>query len=857
MLEALNNNIRAHEDEAVVNSAKLPATHSPFFRPPYMVPIPPGAREDEAVFKFSQPPAAAHCPSNPVLALPSPHQAHVRMLAALDNNISAHEDKAVFKFSQLLVTRQLPVFSLHTPNVFPFHQAHVRMLAALNNNILAHEDEAVFKFSQLPVAGGSQIYLGLPCTVTHAVTHGSPLYGLSHSVRAQGDQEWQGTGVAGAVLSSQLPVAGGNDGAVRPRDPGAAGGSGGCVRLLFPPSRPMVLLGSLLTPPSQMMERPPSYPDDGAMMERSDLEILVLLTAGDSTAPPPPTPLAVLNSPCTFRAPTPLSPLPSSADDGAIRPRDLGAARGGRLFHLCHLASEVIVRGDFEILVLLEAVDCSTSATLQGKWFIELQTAGAVWISLFAASSTAATSTVPRIAPPPIAPPPIAPPPIAPPPVAPLPVAPPPVAPPPIAPPPIAPPPIGAPPIVPPSQHANAYPPAPSIFLPISQPLPPNPSPTITALPLTPPLPSPLLSTPLHRVPPTTPSTPLASDSADAQSRHSQAISTHPRPKVQIQQQQAQQQPQQQQQQQQQQPQQQPQQKRHQQYQLPLSSSPSDFPAATSLSTWIHEPVEGDEEEELRMMENENQQKVGAAGGEESPVVQQAEERALWGNYRAPFTPFHSPSRPFPIALSALGLPPASPLPPPRLPPPGAAGGGQSPLVAHHATIHLTDPSSHACPPTVASTCLHQVQQAEDRALWWRHATIELASRILHCTALYPSAPQSALPKSSSDDVMSDLLCSGVNDSGSGGGSGEEEPLVPEAEAVGFVEGQSRSSSTGGSIPCDTIEERSAAVSSVLLPIASIATAVSAAAALADSPEAQLLQAAREALNKALCFENE
>ncbi|CAI7899178.1 unnamed protein product, partial [Closterium sp. NIES-53] len=67
--------------------------------------------------------------------------------------------------------------------------AHVRMLAALNNNILAHEDEAVFKFSQLPVAGGSQIYLGLPCTVTHAVTHGSPLYGLSHSMMERSDLE--------------------------------------------------------------------------------------------------------------------------------------------------------------------------------------------------------------------------------------------------------------------------------------------------------------------------------------------------------------------------------------------------------------------------------------------------------------------------------------------------------------------------------------------------------------------------------------------------------------------------------------------------------------------------------------------
>ncbi|CAI5983838.1 unnamed protein product [Closterium sp. NIES-64] len=122
----------------------------------------------------------------------------------------------------------------------------------------------------------------------------------------------------------------------------------------------------------------------------------------------------------------------------------------------------------------------------------------------------------------------------------------------------------------------------------------------------------------------------------------------------------------------------------------------------------------------------------------------------------------------------------------------------------------------------------------------------------------------SVLPKSSSDDVMSDLLCNEGDDDGSGGGSAaavEAPPAeAPRAPGVaGLVQGQRSGSSNniGGSPLWDSNEGVNTAVSSVLLSIASIATAVSTAAALADSPEAQLLQAAREALNKALCFENE
>ncbi|CAI5482471.1 unnamed protein product, partial [Closterium sp. Yama58-4] len=95
-----------------------------------------------------------------------------------------HRLRCPQEFGQLRLAFRVADFRKHQ-----IISAHVRMLAALNNNILAHEDEAVFKFSQLPVAGGSQIYLGLPCTVTHAVTHGSPLYGLSHSMMERSDLE--------------------------------------------------------------------------------------------------------------------------------------------------------------------------------------------------------------------------------------------------------------------------------------------------------------------------------------------------------------------------------------------------------------------------------------------------------------------------------------------------------------------------------------------------------------------------------------------------------------------------------------------------------------------------------------------
>ncbi|CAI6006824.1 unnamed protein product, partial [Closterium sp. NIES-65] len=238
-------------------------------------------------------------------------------------------------------------------------------------------------------------------------------------------------------------------------------------------------------------------------------------------------------------------------------------------------------------------------------------------------------------------------------------------------------------------------------------------------------------------------------------------------------------------------------------------------------------------------------------------IVQQAEERALW--WRHATIDLTSPPN-LPPAC-----PPPAPYPPPTCPP-QVQQAEERALWWCHATIKLTAPPclSPTCAPlplflpvSFPPACPHQVQQAEERALWWRHATIELASRILHCTALHPSAPQSALPKSSSDDVMSDLLCNDGIDSSSGGGSAAAAEAPPAPEAAGFVEGQSRSSSAGVPIPCDSIEGMNVAVSTAVLPIASIATAVSAAAALADSPEAQLLQAAREALNKALCFENE
>jgi hypothetical protein len=60
-------------------------------------------------------------------------------------------------------------------------QANVRLLVALNN-LLTDEDESMFNFTSLPVIGGSQVFLGLPCTVKHPITTTSPLYGLTLAV---------------------------------------------------------------------------------------------------------------------------------------------------------------------------------------------------------------------------------------------------------------------------------------------------------------------------------------------------------------------------------------------------------------------------------------------------------------------------------------------------------------------------------------------------------------------------------------------------------------------------------------------------------------------------------------------------
>ncbi|BBN01625.1 hypothetical protein MPTK1_2g08920 [Marchantia polymorpha subsp. ruderalis] len=74
----------------------------------------------------------------------------------------------------------VPVLAFRMANVRKHQiiEANVRLLIGLNNH-LTSEDESVFHFTSLPVVGGSQVFLGLPSTVKHAITPSSPLYELS------------------------------------------------------------------------------------------------------------------------------------------------------------------------------------------------------------------------------------------------------------------------------------------------------------------------------------------------------------------------------------------------------------------------------------------------------------------------------------------------------------------------------------------------------------------------------------------------------------------------------------------------------------------------------------------------------
>eukprot|EP00850_Spirogloea_muscicola_P007875 SM000041S15434 [mRNA] locus=s41:75330:79490:- [translate_table: standard] len=96
-------------------------------------------------------------------------------------------------FSHTMVLNEdsgVPCLSVRVANIRKHQviEANVRMLVALNN-ILTDEEESVFRFTSLPVLGGSQVFLGLPCIVSHPITASSPLFGLSFAMMERCDME--------------------------------------------------------------------------------------------------------------------------------------------------------------------------------------------------------------------------------------------------------------------------------------------------------------------------------------------------------------------------------------------------------------------------------------------------------------------------------------------------------------------------------------------------------------------------------------------------------------------------------------------------------------------------------------------
>jgi hypothetical protein len=96
-------------------------------------------------------------------------------------------------FSRYIVMHEedgVPIIALRIANIRKHQiiEANVRLLVALNN-LLTDEDESMFNFTSLPVIGGSQVFLGLPCTVKHPITTTSPLYGLTLADLEDADME--------------------------------------------------------------------------------------------------------------------------------------------------------------------------------------------------------------------------------------------------------------------------------------------------------------------------------------------------------------------------------------------------------------------------------------------------------------------------------------------------------------------------------------------------------------------------------------------------------------------------------------------------------------------------------------------
>lgn len=67
-------------------------------------------------------------------------------------------------------------------------EVNMRMLVALDN-VLTEEHESIFRFTALAIPGSSQVFLGLPFTIAHPITHSSPLYGMSYVMMERCDME--------------------------------------------------------------------------------------------------------------------------------------------------------------------------------------------------------------------------------------------------------------------------------------------------------------------------------------------------------------------------------------------------------------------------------------------------------------------------------------------------------------------------------------------------------------------------------------------------------------------------------------------------------------------------------------------
>lgn len=99
-----------------------------------------------------------------------------------------------FLFSRKMVLHEVdgvPVLIFRMANLRKHQiiEAHVRLLVG-QRKLISSEDESDFQFTSLPVLGGSEVFLGLPCTVKHPITSSSFLYGRSLEEMEDADLEF-------------------------------------------------------------------------------------------------------------------------------------------------------------------------------------------------------------------------------------------------------------------------------------------------------------------------------------------------------------------------------------------------------------------------------------------------------------------------------------------------------------------------------------------------------------------------------------------------------------------------------------------------------------------------------------------